>query len=1789
MDGEKNTVVQGRYRLVRCVGEGSQGRVFLAEDLGRGGEHVAVKLVEAMVGGQRDTSADGILRWFRHPNWAPILDGGRWGDDGWFQVSRFIRGSNLEALEGPQPESWIWKFIECGARVLGALHRHNIIHYDITPGNWMVEERSGEPSFVLTDGGLAHEGPVQGLGRGTPRFMAPEVTKDVAHDHRADLYSLGLVAYRLATGRDPFEGRAGEVLGQRRRIPAPRARVHRPDLDPGLDSVIGALLERQPQDRPDSGASLLELIATTRDTTIPPYTEEEAAAAAGGGRLVGRRKEMQRFQDICASLTPRLASKQAPFIAREVPRLPDSVLLLSGKSGTGATRLAREMQRAARDASLPTVVVGSQICEQGAGAVARELERGLLATQGQSRPQRRRRGPERPGNETDRGIESLISVVKDLDRATPAIIFVENFHAFSEDSKRAIQVLSRFLLSQHESARGPNTLSTALVVDLGPTSADDLILADSDEPQRPIVDLGGVSPEAVKRICQGRVPGLQLETSALSALVSSTEGRPGRVVAFLGEALLREDLAMAGEEWSWDTSKLNSYRIEESLEPSQRLSLSRCSNEELSALRGACLARRELPLVALQTLAPNGVSHRVLALLRRQGTGVVPASEALRRTVVCQTSKEERRAIASRLLSRDGIGVRARSHLMLAMDDFEGVLEALARDPSSATRERQLVLEALQRTPEIDVNVLERIASSLGEDRTSLETALLLRAKATSGLGSETTLKIATVLRQHGHTQAALSFCEGQASTAVPRRYELAIACARLALATQDLGKARRWLGRARSNKPSSRSHRELALAALATASYAFFSGSAAVARRLFGAAAKHARISRQIELLADGLNGLGVAEQVLGNSPEAGRHLARAARLYSALGDVHGALRAQFNQAKTAHHFGDLAIAAATYQSVATLAARHRRNEALSRTLRALAHLYDQRLNSKLALRTLRRALREAIHNQSEPRLANAAWDIAPLAAAVGDQDLCRQALLMSANHVRRMPSAFSRAQHHLSKGLALLHTGDHSVAAMACTRAMRHGHALPNESRARLWLLAHCTAHRALAEVPPPARPARSSPERNAYRLCIWAARIGGAKRGKVSLPAPSSLTPTRGRRTGVEGWIRRVYAELILAGTRLGSLARSSTLLKAMERSAQHSGEKYLHARLVAAMCTHTSGGYQTIAQMFSRCVAALPNSDSSKGTGIVVPREHRDAANHVAHRLGLPPNMEPTTLSGLHAIAHQSLLQAGGVVAADDRVSTALRSVLEATAMLNTGGDVEALLDAITNQAIEITGAERACVVRIAASGTHQVTTALSASVDAAEAARPVSQTVIARTMETRRPLLLHDVFDDEELMQRPSITSLSLRSIICVPIRRGERFFGVIYADDASAAAAFDQIDLEILSLYADQVAGMLEAHRLLEDLQESMRELKTTQERLVKGERLRVIGEISSGVAHEFNNLLTGILARVQLAKLSPLPTTLANDLNLIEKAALDAAAIVRRLQGFSRSERQQGFVSVDFTEICSDAIEFLKPLWAGRGPTADSRTVRFVTDGEALVSGSPVELRELVTNLLKNSLDATTQGGLVELHLSKMSGAARLVVRDNGSGIPAHIKARVFDPFFTTKGERGTGLGLALCQQIVERHGGSLGIESEEGRGTEIVVELPMIDARGGDTATGAHALTILVLDDDSDVRLPLCDYLRRAGHLALPASSAEHALKVVGQQRVDVALVDIHLPGMSGLGFCSEFKKSFPNTPVVLMSGRAEEMDPAKVKGAGAQNLLAKPFAMQSVQRLIEDVAGD
>jgi CheY-like chemotaxis protein/anti-sigma regulatory factor (Ser/Thr protein kinase) len=241
-------------------------------------------------------------------------------------------------------------------------------------------------------------------------------------------------------------------------------------------------------------------------------------------------------------------------------------------------------------------------------------------------------------------------------------------------------------------------------------------------------------------------------------------------------------------------------------------------------------------------------------------------------------------------------------------------------------------------------------------------------------------------------------------------------------------------------------------------------------------------------------------------------------------------------------------------------------------------------------------------------------------------------------------------------------------------------------------------------------------------------------------------------------------------------------------------------------------------------------------------------------------------------------------------------------------------------------------------------------------------------------------------------------------------------------------------------------------------------------------------------------------------------------------------------------------------------------------------------------VIGDATEIREVVTNLLKNAIDAVEGGGTVRVDVGIIESRARITVSDTGVGIPPDILPKLFTPFFTTKGDQGTGLGLCLCQQIVDRHAGTLKVASEVGVGTQISVDLPLANGTLLRTSEGTVAqsaqsqkLSVLVVDDDPNVLSPLCEYLRQFGFSVDPHTNAERALNSLDNLRPDVVLSDVVMPGMDGIQLCRSLQRSHPTLPVILMSGQASAIDSRHVQDIGAAAVVAKPFTMRQIVDLL------
>jgi signal transduction histidine kinase/CheY-like chemotaxis protein len=411
------------------------------------------------------------------------------------------------------------------------------------------------------------------------------------------------------------------------------------------------------------------------------------------------------------------------------------------------------------------------------------------------------------------------------------------------------------------------------------------------------------------------------------------------------------------------------------------------------------------------------------------------------------------------------------------------------------------------------------------------------------------------------------------------------------------------------------------------------------------------------------------------------------------------------------------------------------------------------------------------------------------------------------------------------------------------------------------------------------------------------------------------------------------------------------------------------------------------------------------------------------------------------------------------------------------------------------------------------------------------------------------------------------------------------------------SSAFRPAQLRVAAGLASHLTAALHASQLNDRLENAFDELHRTQEQLMRSERLRVAGELASGIAHEFNNVLAAILGRVQLLRLRARngalpPQDLEDAFGVMELAARDGAETVRRLRQFGKGEVGDITEAVDLDAVIREATEFTRPRWrnAAEGDGIHIE-VRLESRPGAWVRGNAAQLREVFTNLILNAVDAMPRGGVLTLGSREREGSATAVVEDSGVGMTPETLQRVFEPFFTTKGVQGTGLGLSMVYGIVQRHGGKLSVRSEPGRGTRIELSFPRTAAAQPPTplesAAPAVSLSVMVVDDEPAVRGLLVDILGALGHRAVGHHSGASALEEFRPGQFDLVLTDLGMPGINGWQLSQSLRALDDRVTIVFVTGWGEEIDHEQVRRAGANAVVAKPFEVEHVARVAQMAA--
>lgn len=433
-------------------------------------------------------------------------------------------------------------------------------------------------------------------------------------------------------------------------------------------------------------------------------------------------------------------------------------------------------------------------------------------------------------------------------------------------------------------------------------------------------------------------------------------------------------------------------------------------------------------------------------------------------------------------------------------------------------------------------------------------------------------------------------------------------------------------------------------------------------------------------------------------------------------------------------------------------------------------------------------------------------------------------------------------------------------------------------------------------------------------------------------------------------------------------------------------------------------------------------------------------------------------------------------------------------------------------------------------------------------------------------------------------------------VVALPLLVEGKLFGLLVTS-RDAPDGFSGGECEFLKMLSEQVALAGHQADLYSKLQLAYNELRETQQAAMQHERLRALGQLASGIAHDINNALSPVAGFAELLLLGERNLSSAGSQYLahIRTAAEDIGHIVSRLREFyRRRDDSRELALLDVNQVAGQAVDLTRPRWKDISQQQGVNIAVTTSFDDALPSvfGIESEVREALTNLLLNAMDAVTNNGTItvstrlrESPLGKQGGEEVLIsVRDDGVGMDEETRRRCLEPFFSTKGVRGTGLGLAMVYGIMERHDGRIEVESEPGKGTTMRLVFPVRTAGeqrvtlNADPGTPLHPLRILFVDDEPLLRQLVRSMLEHDGHSVVVADGGENALSEFRRARANdkpfgAVITDLGMPQMDGRVFARRIKAESPAMPVIMLTGWGTLMRSEEGKPLPVDCVLSKP----------------
>ncbi len=413
--------------------------------------------------------------------------------------------------------------------------------------------------------------------------------------------------------------------------------------------------------------------------------------------------------------------------------------------------------------------------------------------------------------------------------------------------------------------------------------------------------------------------------------------------------------------------------------------------------------------------------------------------------------------------------------------------------------------------------------------------------------------------------------------------------------------------------------------------------------------------------------------------------------------------------------------------------------------------------------------------------------------------------------------------------------------------------------------------------------------------------------------------------------------------------------------------------------------------------------------------------------------------------------------------------------------------------------------------------------------------------------------------------------------------------------------AVSEIELPDQRLFCGIVRDITERKQAEERLREAYDELRQTRQAVMQQERLRALGQMASGIAHDINNAISPVSLLSEMLLDEPgLSDDVRGDLNTINTAAVDIGHTIERMREFYRErDASETLLPVNLNQLTPQVIELTRPRWKDI-PQEHGIVIEIQTDLHAdlpQIGGIESEIREAMTNLIFNAVDAMPEGGVITLRTRVDATSVIFEVCDEGVGMDGETYEMCLEPFYSTKGERGTGLGLAMTFGVMTRHEGRIHIDSEVGRGTTVSLIFPLRQSAephpisSDESDEASRPLSILCIDDEPLLRESMRRVLTRDGHTVEMADGGQagldafHAAKTRGEP-FDVVITDLGMPYVDGRQVVRIIKSESPTTPVILLTGWGMRLGGEGDILTEVDAVLSKPPKVREVRRTLQQV---